>query len=151
MCTRQRVSSVTLLTFTSSLRFMGWNFPRGSISRKCPSSDLTFPENVNTIMCVVLLYVMTPLPQVRACVGRLGDEDDEEEEDEPPALTFEVINNFTIVHISEVKYSIVHSTRVSDDIGVKSIGIAGITDLTSACTFPSSVWHAREREGSFFF
>lgn len=37
--------------------------------------------------------------QVRACVGRLEDYDEEEE---PSAVAFEVINNFTVIPISEV-------------------------------------------------
>ena len=39
--------------------------------------------------------------QVRACLGLL-EEAEEEEEDEPPALSFRIINNYTVTSISEV-------------------------------------------------
>lgn len=39
--------------------------------------------------------------QVRACLGLL-EECEEEEEDEPPALSFRIINNYTVSSISEV-------------------------------------------------
>lgn len=48
--------------------------------------------------------------QVRACLGLLEDVE-EEEEDEPPALSFRIINNYTVASISEVKTHGLQSSR----------------------------------------